>query len=153
MVPLLSICPANAILLHLFSLAIITFLPLPQFYDHSWAWSLRVWYVFYFCLMAQYFLCSFFFKYVLLDIISISISNVIPFPSFPCENLLYLPPPPAPQPTHSHSQSWHSPILRHRTFTGPTTSPSIDDQLGHPVRHIQLEPQVPPCVCFLWLVV
>jgi hypothetical protein len=47
----------------------------------------------------------------LLDIFFIYTSNVIPFPSFPSENPLSLPPPPAPQPTHSHYQSWRSPIL------------------------------------------
>jgi hypothetical protein len=57
-------------------------------------------------------------------------------------------PPPPPQPTHSCSQSWHSPILGHRTFTGPRASPSIDDWLGHPLLHLQLEPQVPPCIFF-----
>ena len=61
-----------------------------------------------------------------------------------------LPPPPAPQPTHSHSWPWHSPILGHRTFTGPRASPPIDDQLGHSLLYIQLEPQVPPCVFFDW---
>jgi hypothetical protein len=29
------------------------------------------------------------------------------------------------------SWPWHSPILGHRTFTGPRASPPIDDQLGH----------------------
>jgi hypothetical protein len=61
-----------------------------------------------------------------------------------------LPTPPALQPTHSHSWPWHSPIRWHRTFTGPRASPPIDDQLGHPLLHIQLEPQVPPCVFFDW---
>jgi hypothetical protein len=61
-----------------------------------------------------------------------------------------LPPPPALQPTYSHSWSWNSPILGHRTFTGSRASPLIDDQLGHPLLHIQLEPQVPPCVFFDW---
>jgi hypothetical protein len=61
-----------------------------------------------------------------------------------------LPPPPVPQPTHSCSQSWHSPILKHRAFTGPRASPPIDDQLSHPLLHIQLEPQVPPRVFFDW---
>jgi hypothetical protein len=46
--------------------------------------------------------------------------------------------------------SWHAPILGHRTFTGPRASPPIDDRLGHPLLHIQLEPQVPPCVFFDW---
>jgi hypothetical protein len=61
-----------------------------------------------------------------------------------------VPPPPAPQPTHSHSWSWHFPILGHRAFTGPKASPPIDDLPGHPVLHMQLEPQFPPCVFFDW---
>ena len=70
-----------------------------------------------------------------------------PFLVFPLK-IPYPLPYPAPQPTHSHSQSWHSLILGHRTFTGPRVSPSIDEQLGHPLLHIQLEPHVPPCVVF-----
>jgi hypothetical protein len=61
-----------------------------------------------------------------------------------------LPTPPAPQPTHSHSWSWHSPILEHRAFTGLRASPSINDRLGHPLLHMQIEPQVPPCVFIDW---
>jgi hypothetical protein len=56
-----------------------------------------------------------------------------------------LPNPPTPPPW-----SWHSTILGHRTFTGPRASSPIDDWLGHPVLHIQLEPWVPPCVFFAW---
>ena len=63
----------------------------------------------------------------------------IPYPLFP---------PPSPQPTHSHFWPWQSPILRHRTFTGPRASPPIDDQVGHPLKRMQLEPWVPPCVFF-----
>jgi hypothetical protein len=66
----------------------------------------------------------------------------IPYPLLPSH---------APQSTHSHSWPWHSPILGHRAFTGPRASPPIDDQLGHPLLHIQLEPQVPPCAFFDWL--
>ena len=33
---------------------------------------------------------------------------------------------------------------------GPRASPPIDDQLCHPLLHMQLEPQVPPCVFFDW---
>ena len=55
-------------------------------------------------------------------------------------------PPSAPQPTHSHFWSWHSPILGHRAFTGPRAFPPIDDLLGHPLLHLQLEPWVPPYV-------
>jgi hypothetical protein len=61
-----------------------------------------------------------------------------------------LPRPPTPQPTHSNSWTWHSPILGHRTFTGPRTSPPTDDQLRHPLLHIQLDPQVSPYVFFDW---
>jgi hypothetical protein len=54
-------------------------------------------------------------------------------------------------PTHTlHSWSWHSPLLGHKTFTGPRASPPIDDSLGHPLLNIQLEPQIPPCVFFDW---
>ena len=59
-------------------------------------------------------------------------------------------PSPAPQLTHSCSWPWHSPILEHRTFTGPRASPPIDDQLGHPLLYMELEPQVPPYVFFDW---
>jgi hypothetical protein len=93
---------------------------------------------------------SYFLTYILLDIFFIYISNVIPFPSFPSENHPSPPPPSAPQPTHSHSWPWHSPILGHSTIIGPRASPPIDDWLGHPLLHIQLEPQVSPCVFFYW---
>jgi hypothetical protein len=48
--------------------------------------------------------------------------------------------------------SWprHSPILGHRTFTGPRASPPIDDWLGHPLLHMQLEPWVSLCIFFDW---
>jgi hypothetical protein len=55
---------------------------------------------------------------------------------------------PTNQHTHSHSQSWHYPILGHRTFTGPMASPPINDWLGHPLMNMQLEPWVPPCIFF-----
>jgi hypothetical protein len=64
------------------------------------------------------------------------------------QNPLSIHPSLAPQPTHSHSWPWYSPILVYRTFTGPRASSPIDDQLGHPLLHIQLEPQVLPCVSF-----
>ena len=49
-------------------------------------------------------------------------------------------PPPAHQLTHSASWPWHSPILGHRNFTESRTSPPIDDRLGYPLLHMQLEP-------------
>ena len=73
-----------------------------------------------------------------------------PFLVSPLKILYPLPLSPTHHPTHSHSQSWHSPILGHRTFTGPRVSPPIDDRLGHPPLHIQLEPHVLPCVFFDW---
>jgi hypothetical protein len=87
-------------------------------------------------------------KIFFLDIFFIYISNAIPFPSFSSENPLSPPLPSAPQPTHSHSWFWHSPILGHRACTGPRASTPIDDQVGHPLLHILLEPQVPPCAFF-----
>jgi hypothetical protein len=69
--------------------------------------------------------------------------------SFPILFPTDVPPPRAPQPRHSWF--WHSPLLEHRTFTGPRTSPPIDNSLGHSLLDIQLEPQVPPCVSSLEL--
>jgi hypothetical protein len=64
----------------------------------------------------------------------------IPYPL----SLPLLPNPPTPA-------SWprHSPILWHRAFRGPGDS-LIDDWLGHPLLHVQLEPWVPPSVFFDW---
>jgi hypothetical protein len=93
------------------------------------------------------FICTFYF---ILDIFFIYISNGIPFPIFHSENPLSPHPYPAPQHTHSHSQCWLSPILGHRTFTGPRVSPPIDDRLGHSQLHIQIKPHVPRCVFFDW---
>ena len=50
-----------------------------------------------------------------------------PFLVFPLKIPYLLPSLPAPQPTHSHSWPWYSPILGHRTFTGPRASPPIDE--------------------------
>jgi hypothetical protein len=44
----------------------------------------------------------------------------------------------------------HSPTLRHRALTGWRASPPIDDWLGHPLVHMNLEPWIPPCVLFGW---
>jgi len=46
--------------------------------------------------------------------------------------------------------SWHSPRLGRTAFTGPRAFPPIDDLLGHPLLHMQLEPWIPPCVFFDW---
>jgi hypothetical protein len=73
----------------------------------------------------------------------------MPFPIPPRKSPIP-PPPPAPQYTQFHTWSWHSPIQGHRTFTGSRASPPIDNRPGHPLLHIQLEPQIPPCVFFDW---
>jgi hypothetical protein len=80
----------------------------------------------------------------------IYISNVIPFPGFPSENPLshHHHRPLLTNPPTSASLSWHSPTLRHQTFSGPRASPPIHAQQGHPLLHMQLEPWVPPCVLF-----
>jgi hypothetical protein len=62
-----------------------------------------------------------------------------PIPSiFPCS------------PSTPASWPWHFPILGHRTFTGSRTSPPVDDKLGRPLIHMQVEPWVPPCIFFGW---
>ena len=48
------------------------------------------------------------------------------------------------------SWPWHSPILGHTALTGPRASPPTDDQEGHPLLHMLLEPWVPLCVLFGW---
>jgi hypothetical protein len=88
--------------------------------------------------------------FFLLDIFFIYISKFIPFPGFSSENPPSLAPPPAPQPTHSNFLALAFPYMGHRIFTGPRVSPPIDDQLGHPLLHMQLETRVPPCVFFSW---
>jgi hypothetical protein len=40
------------------------------------------------------------------------------------------------------SPPWHSPTLGHWVFTGLRASPPTDDQQGHPLLHMQLEPWV-----------
>jgi hypothetical protein len=86
----------------------------------------------------------------LLDIFFIYISNITPFPGFPSENPIpFTLPMLTNQPTPS-SWPWHSPILGHITFIGIRASHPIDDQLGHPLLHMQLEPSVPPCLLFGW---
>jgi hypothetical protein len=71
---------------------------------------------------------------------------------FPPKNPLFPPPPRSllTNPPTPASWPWHSPILEHRTFPGPRASPPIDDWIGHPLLHMQLEPWVSPCVFFGW---
>jgi hypothetical protein len=62
-----------------------------------------------------------------------------PFLVSPLKILFPLPPPLLHNPPTPESWPWHSPILEHRTFTGQRASPPVDDQLGHPMLHMQLE--------------
>ena len=69
----------------------------------------------------------------------------------PSENPISSSPAPGyPNPPTPPSWPWHSPILEHIIFTRPRASPPIDERLGHPLLHLQVEPQVPPCVFFYW---
>jgi hypothetical protein len=66
--------------------------------------------------LATSFFFSIFLKFILLDILFIYISNVIPFPGFPCKNPLSPSPQPLPLLTNlptPTSWSWHSPTLGH----------------------------------------
>jgi hypothetical protein len=54
----------------------------------------------------------------------------------PLQNTLFSPSPPLlPNITTPATWSWNSPILGHRTYTGPSASPPIDNRLGHPVTN------------------
>ena len=54
---------------------------------------------------------------------------------------LYLSPALLPNPPTTASWPWHSPVLGHIIFIRPRASHPIDDQLGHPLLHMQLETQ------------
>ena len=83
----------------------------------------------------------------------IYMSNVIP-----SRNPLSHPPPlyfyvgslPPAYPPRPASLPSNSPILEHKTFTGPRAFLPIDDGQSHPLLHIRLEPWVHPCVLFGW---
>jgi hypothetical protein len=47
-----------------------------------------------------------------------------------------------PNPPTPASWPWHSPVLGHMIFAIPSASPPIDDRLGHPPLHMQLEAQL-----------
>jgi hypothetical protein len=68
-----------------------------------------------------------------------------PKPPYLTHTLLLPTHPPSPA-----SQTWHSPTLGHRVFSGPRASLPIDVQQVHPLLHVQLEPWIPPCVLFDW---
>jgi hypothetical protein len=76
---------------------------------------------------------------------------LFPFLVSPLKIPCPLPTPSAPNPHNPAYWPWHSPILGHTSVTGPRAFPPIDDQLGHPLLHVQLEIDiVPPCVLFDW---
>jgi hypothetical protein len=82
------------------------------------------------------------------DISFILISNVIPFPGFPSKTPS--PSPLAHQQTHSHFLALAFPYTGASNPHRTRASPPIDDRLGHPLLHMQLEPWVPPCDFFGW---
>ena len=86
-----------------------------------------------------FFSVSFFIRYFL----------YLHFKCYP-ESPLHPPPALLPNPPTPASWPWHSPVLGHMIFTRPRASPLIDDQLGHPLLHMQLKPWVPPCALFSW---
>jgi hypothetical protein len=124
-----------------------------DFIDHynlSWINGLIIYPIYHLSIYLSIYLSLFIYLF-LLDTYFIYISNVVPFPGLPAENLLSSPSLPLlTNPPISASWLWHSPTLGHRTFTGWRASPPIDDQLCHPLLHMQQEPWVPPCVLFGW---
>ena len=83
-------------------------------------------------------------------------SNAFPFPHLPSKHT----PIPSPlslltNPTTPTSWLWHSPTLGHQAFTALRASPT-DEQQGHHLLHMHLEPGVLFGWCFspreLWLV-
>ena len=56
------------------------------------------------------------------------------------KTLYSLPPTPAHQPTHICFLALAFTTLGHRAFIESRDSPPIDDQLGHPLLHMNLEP-------------
>jgi hypothetical protein len=69
---------------------------------------------------------SFTFQMLSPFLVSLKIAYPFPLPLLPN----------SPPPT---SWPWHSPILDNRTFTRTRASPPIDDRLGYPLLHMQLE--------------
>jgi hypothetical protein len=92
--------------------------------------------------------------FLLLVIFLVTLQLLSPLPCFLSANPLSHPPLPLPlwgcSPTHFPSLLQHLPMLGHQTSTGPTASPPIDAQQGHPLLHMQLEPRVRPCEIFGW---
>jgi hypothetical protein len=48
------------------------------------------------------------------------------------------------------SLPYHSPMVGHQAFTGPSTSPPPDARQDYPLLHMRLKPWVTPCVLFGW---
>ena len=84
----------------------------------------------------------------LLDIF-IYISNVIPFLVFPPKTAY--PSSPFTNPPTPSSLSWYSPVLGCLAFIAHRSFAPFDVQQSHPLLHMQLEPWVPPCVLFGWV--
>ena len=62
-----------------------------------------------------------------------------PFLDSPLKTPYLLPLPLLTNPPTPASWPWHSPTLEHRAFIEQRASPPIDDQLGNPLLHMQLE--------------
>jgi hypothetical protein len=92
--------------------------------------------------LCTFFLLDIFFMFPMSSPFLVSPAK-IPYP----HPVLLLNNPPTPA-----SSLWHSPILVLRVFTESRASPPIDDQLGHPLLHVQVQPWV-PSMCIPWLVV
>ena len=92
---------------------------------------------------------NFLFLYFLLGTLLFIFQMLSPFRHSPPKILYPLLLPQLPKPHTPISRPWHSPMLGHRTFTGPSASPPIDDQSSakYAARATR------PTMCFLCLVV
>jgi len=110
-----------------------------------------------FVFVLSYFVCLFFIFYWIFSLFTFQMLS--PFPVSPQETPISRPLPlllwgcsPTHPPTPA-SPPWHSPTLGHLAFTGPRASPFTDDRHCCPLLHMWLEPWVPPCVLFGWVLV
>ena len=95
------------------------------------------------------FLITFFFMHINVPSLFTRYFLHLHFKYYP-QSPLYPPPTLLPNSPTPASWPWHSPVLGH---IRPRASPPNDDQLGHPLLHMQLETRVAPCFLFVFVLI